>query len=129
MAISAAMPAMIGEAAAGRRILLITWSKCTPFIPAPTQTAPMSPPNSACEELDGRPTSQVARFHRIAPTSPAKMIAGVTSLSLTMPLEIVSATLVDRNAPARLNTPQMSTATLGRSAPVAIEVAIAFAVS
>ena len=50
-------------------------------------------------------------------------------LSLTMPLEMVWATLVDRNAPARLSTPLMRTATFGRSAPVAIEVAIALAVS
>ena len=58
-----------------------------------------------------------------------KMTAGVTLLSSTSPLEIVLATSVDRNAPTTFRTPQISTATFGRSAPVAIEVAIAFAVS
>ncbi|MGW0374033.1 hypothetical protein ACWDZW_35135, partial [Streptomyces coeruleorubidus] len=29
--------------------------KLTPWLPAPTHTAPISPPNRACEELDGRP--------------------------------------------------------------------------
>src|SRR5947209_5238970 len=101
---------MIGDATAGSKILLITWSKCTPCIPAPTHTAPISPPNSACEELEGSPISQVARFHRIAPTSPAKMIAGVASLSLTIPLEMVWATFVDRHALARLSTQLMSAA-------------------
>lgn len=65
----------------------------------------------------------------MAPISPAKIIPGVTRLSFTMPPEIVFATSVDRNAPTTLRTPLMRTATLGRRAPVAMEVAIAFAVS
>jgi hypothetical protein len=50
-------------------------------------------------------------------------------LSSTMPPEIVEATLTDRKAPTTLSTPAIATANLGFSAPVAIEVAIAFAVS
>jgi len=50
----------------------------------------MRPPNSACEELDGRPSSHVSRFHRIAPHSPAKITVGVIFASSTSPLEIVS---------------------------------------
>ena len=46
-----------------------------------------------------------------------------------MPPEIVLATSVDRNAPTRLRLAARSTATLGFSAPVAMGVAIAFAVS
>jgi hypothetical protein len=44
-------------------------------------------------------------------------------------LEMALATCTDRNAPTKFNTPASSTATFGRNAPVAIEVAIAFAVS
>ena len=84
----------------------------------------MRPPNKACDELDGRPTSQVRRFHKIAPQRPAKITVGVISFSLTSPLEIVFATSMDRNAPTRLSTPAMSTAVRGFSALVAIEVAM-----
>ena len=129
VASSAATPATTGEATAGISTFSTTLSKCTPCDPAPTQTAPISPPNSACDELDGSPTSQVSRFHRIAPTSPAKIMPGETSVSSTMPPEIVLATSVDRKAPTTFRTPLMSTAVFGLSAPVAMDVAIAFAVS
>jgi hypothetical protein len=89
----------------------------------------MSPPNNACEELEGSPSSQVSRFQRMAPTSPAKITTGVIRASATIPPEIVLATSTERKAPARLRTPAIVTAALGRSAPVAMEVAIAFAVS
>src|SRR3954467_4297134 len=98
-------------------------------VPAATQVAPIRPPNRACEDDDGSPTSQVTRFHRIAPTNPAKITVVVICASSTRPLEIVNATCTDNNAPTRFNTPDSSTATLGDSAPVAIEVATAFAVS
>jgi hypothetical protein len=91
--------------------------------------APIRPPNSACEELEGSPRNQVSRFHRIAPTSPAKITTGLISVSSTSPPEIVFATWTDRNAPARFRHAAIATATLGRSAPVAMEVAMAFAVS
>src|SRR4029078_9331276 len=89
----------------------------------------MRPPNSACEELEGRPTSQVNRFHRMAPVKPANTTTGVIFASFTSPPAIVFATCTDRNAPARLRMPAMATATFGRRAPVAIEVAIALAVA
>ncbi len=47
----------------------------------------------------------------------------------TMALVTVSATSTDRNAPARFNAAHNSTATRGLSAPVAMEVAMALAVS
>jgi hypothetical protein len=53
----------------------------------------------------------------------------VICVSLTSPLEIVFATSMDKNAPTRLRTPAMSTAWRGFSAFVAIDVAIALAVS
>ena len=98
-------------------------------VPAATHVAPMSPPNSACDELEGMPRNQVSRFHRIAPTSPAKITVGVILVSSTRPLEIVFATWTDRNAPMRLRTPAMITAVRGFSARVAIDVAMALAVS
>ena len=114
---------------AGSRILDTTTEKLTPAVPAPTSTAPISPPNRACDELDGSPYNQVSRFHRMAPTRPPKTIAGVTNDSLTRPPEIVLATSVDRNAPMTLSTAASSTAVRGVRAPVATEVAIALALS
>ena len=49
-------------------------------VPAKTQVAPISPPNSACDELDGMPSSQVIKFQRIAPTSPPKITSGMIRL-------------------------------------------------
>ena len=67
----------------------LKWIASTP--PA-TQVAPIRPPNSACDELEGSPRNQVTRFHRIAPTSPAKITTGLMSVSSTSPPEIVFAT-------------------------------------
>jgi hypothetical protein len=49
--------------------------------------------------------------------------------SSTIPPEMVFATAVDRKAPTMLSTAEMATASFGRSAPVAIDVAMALAVS
>ena len=129
MAVRATTPATIGDSASGTSTLPTTVEKLIAPDPANTQVAPISPPNRACEELDGSPSSQVSRFHRIAPTSPPKITSGVIRASSTRPLEMVSATWTDRNAPTRFSTPASTTATRGRRAPVAIEVAIALAVS
>ena len=129
MAASATTPATIGDSASGTSSLPATVEKLIPSVPANTQVAPISPPKRACEELDGIPTSQVTRFHRIAPTSPPKITWGVMRASSTRPLEMVSATCTDRKAPTRFSKPASSTATRGRRAPLAIEVAIALAVS
>ena len=48
---------------------------------------------------------------------------------MTIPLATVAATLTERNAPTRLSAAEMATAVKGLSAPVAIEVAMALAVS
>ena len=122
-------PARTGEITAGRMIFEISVPKFTALAPAATTTAPMRPPNRACDELDGSPSSQVIRFHRMAPMRPAKMMYGLILVSSTRPLEIVLATSTERNAPTTFRTPEMRTATLGFSAPVAIDVAMAFAVS
>lgn len=123
------MPATTGAAMAGSRTLVTTVPPLIEDQPADMTAAPMRPPNSAWEELEGRPTSQVSRFHRIAPTSAAKMTSVLRPFSLMIPPEIVLATSTDRNAPTRLRTADMATAVLGLSAPVEMVVAIALAVS
>lgn len=107
----------------------MTTSPLTPDEPTDISVAPMSPPKSAWEELDGRPSSQVSRFQRMAPTSAAKITSVVMPCSLMIPPEIVLATSTDRNAPTRLSTADMATAVFGLRAPVEMVVAIALAVS
>ena len=118
---------------AGSTTLDSTTPKLMPLSPTPTSVAPMSPPNRACEELDGNPSSQVSMFQVIAPMRPAKMSEGmrcaVLESSWMMPPETVAATSVDRNAPTRFSPAASMTAVRGLSAPVAIGVAMAFAVS
>ena len=60
-------------------ILLMILPAWMPLIPASTSTAPMRPPNSAWDELDGSPNNQVPRFQMMAPMRPAKTIGTVTS--------------------------------------------------
>ena len=87
------------------------------------------PPISACEDDDGSPNHQVARFQAIAPISPPKTTVGVIAPASTMPPATVAATLSEMNAPTKFRIAAIVTATLGLSAPVAIVVAIALAVS
>jgi hypothetical protein len=97
--------------------------------PAAASVEPITPPMSACEELDGMPKSQVMRFQIMPPAKPAASTDSVTSAVLTRPFAIVAATASERNAPIRLSRPDKATATRGGSAPVAIEVAITLPVS
>ncbi len=60
---------------------------------------------------------------RSSPSVPA------STLGLTMPLAIVAATLIEMKAPAKFRHAEVITATRGLSAPVAIDVGIALAVS
>ena len=91
--------------------------------------APMRPPKSAWEELDGMPKCHVVRFHATAPTRAAETTCRVTRSVLTIPSPTVLATLVETRAPSRFSPAAMSTATRGESARVDTEVAIALAVS
>src|SRR5690348_16449917 len=120
---------MTGASTAGRMTLATRLCHLTAWPPAAASMAPITPPISACDELDGIPRNQVSRFHTIAPVRPAATTVSVTSLVSTRPLAIVAATARDRNAPTRLSTPDRATAIRGRSAPVAIVVAIALPVS
>lgn len=96
---------------------------------------------SACEEEDGRPSHQVARFHEIAPSTPAITITSAptvaavvasgasTAGSNSITSETVWATFCPRNAPMKFITAASARATRGVSARVETEVAIAFAAS
>ena len=84
---------------------------------------------SACDELDGMPNSQVSRFQMMPPARPAATTVRVTSAVATRPLAIVAATARERNAPTKFSSPEIATAVRGPSAPVAMDVAIAFPVS
>src|SRR3954451_24170039 len=97
--------------------------------PAATKADPTMPPISACEDDEGRPKYQVARFHAIAPISPAKTIDGVITSAWTMPVAIVAATWSDRNAPTKLRREASPTATRGGIARAETDVATALAVA
>src|SRR3954466_14517451 len=97
--------------------------------PSATNAAPTTPPISACDELDGSPKYQVARFHMIAPIRPANTIVGVMKSASTIPFATVAATASEMNAPTKLRIAANVTATRGGSARVEIAVATTFAVS
>ena len=101
----------------------------TPCPPTAAIIAPTMPPISACDELDGIPSSQVSRFQTMPPTRPANTSSSVTRWASTRPLAMVAATAMDRNAPTRFSDADSATAAFGLSAPVAIELAIALPVS
>src|SRR3954470_11810645 len=97
--------------------------------PSAANAAPTTPPISACEELEGRPNHHVARFHMIAPMSPAKTTVGVMASAFTIPLATVAATASEMNAPTKLRSAANVTAIRGGSARVEIAVATTLAVS
>jgi hypothetical protein len=103
-----------------------TWIALAPLA---AKAAPTRPPMSACDELEGSPKYQVARFHAIAPIRPAKTTVVVTSSDSTMPWATVAATLSEMKAPAKFRTADMRTAERGDIARVETEVAMALAVS
>ena len=76
---------------------------------------------------------QVIRFHVMAPIKAASTTASPSAPPVTdgstIPLAIVAATLIEMNAPMKFSAAEIRTAVRGFSAPVAIEVAIALAVS
>ena len=106
-----------------------TPAHCT--VPADASAAPTSPPISACDEDDGRPSRQVTRFQKMAPSSAASTTSRprVPCGAAMIPLPTVDATCVPRNAPTRFMTAAIASATRGVRARVATEVAIALAAS
>lgn len=142
MPAAATRSAISGAATAGMITFCRMPSHLTPEVPIAASAAPIRPPKSACDELDGMPNSQVSRFHRMPPMSPAKMIVrpmdGVmlgsrwpVLLSCTLMTDVVTvtATSTERKAPTRFRMPASRTAVLGLRAPVAMDVAMALPVS
>src|SRR4029079_2565969 len=74
--------AMSGAATAGINTLPVTPDQLTPAVPSAASPAPINPPNSACDELDGMPNSQVRRFQSMPPMRPAKMIVKPVDASM-----------------------------------------------
>src|ERR1700733_2542488 len=124
---------MNGDRMAGTITVLTRLCQLTSPDAVATMVAPITPPISAWLELDGIVKYQVIRFQVIAPISAASTSSRpsppTSTFGLTIPLAIVAATLIEMNAPAKFRHAEMITATFGFRAPVAMEVAIAFAVS
>src|SRR5919106_390130 len=129
IATAATANARTGATAAGTSTFSMIPSPLMTFAPRATKAAPISPPISACEELDGRPSHHVAMFQAIAPTRPANTTVVVTARASTTPEPMVAATFSEMNAPAKFRTAASATAKRGDIARVETEVAIAFAVS
>ena len=125
----ATRPATSGAQMAGMTTVETTPFQMTPLVPTAASMAPTMPPMSACDELEGMPSSQVSRFQTMPPTSPANTSSRVTRPASTNPLAMVAATAVDRKAPTRFSEADRVTATLGLRAPLAMDVAMAFPVS
>src|SRR3954449_57715 len=126
---AAATNASTGATAAGTSTFSTMPSTLMASGPSATNAAPIRPPISACDELDGRPAHQVAMFHAIAPTRPANTTVVVTAPASTMPEPTVAATFSEMNAPAKFSTADRATANRGDMARVDTDVAIALAVS
>src|SRR5512132_2752579 len=121
--------ARVGATTAGIATLCAMSCHSTPARPDCTSAAPMRPPISACDELDGSPNHHVMRFQTIAPMTAASTVVSVASPVSMIPSPTVLATAVVTNAPARFATAAMNTATRGVNARVETDVATAFAVS
>ena len=73
-----------------------------PLVPTEIKTAPIKPPISACDELDGKPIRHVSKFQKIAPIKAAIIIFSSTILAeLTISPPIVLATPVETIAPKK----------------------------
>src|SRR5437870_3987740 len=107
-----------GDASDGSTTLWARPFHWTPWEPDWTSAAPISPPIRACDELDGRPTHHVRRFHAIAPIRAASTVVSFASPVSMMPLPTVLATAVVANAPARFAAAATATATRGDIARV-----------
>src|SRR5580693_1383007 len=102
--------------------------------PAWASAAPMNPPSSVCEELEGMPDHQVNRFQAIAATRPAKitwrlMKSLLTEAAMVLPILNSPTTYREIKNAAKLKTAAQSTAWKGLSTLVETIVAIELAAS
>src|SRR3954447_1319753 len=121
--------ASVGAIRAGRITFSTNPSLMMALVPSATTAAPTTPPISACDEDEGRPNHQVARFQAIAPIRPPNTIVGVMTSDWTMPCATVAATASEMKAPAKFRSADIPTAIRGDIARVEMLVATAFAVS
>src|SRR5215218_4843847 len=97
--------------------------------PALATPAPAKPPMRACEDEVGRPSHQVRRFQAMAPASPAKTTASLTTAESTV-LPTVLATCVWKTRKAmKLNRAAQTTASRGVRTRVETTVAMELAAS
>src|SRR4051812_9527181 len=129
MANPATVKARIGASTPGTMTFSTMPSPSMTLAPSATKAAPTTPPMRAWEELEGRPSHQVARFQVIAPMRPANTTVVVIASAWTIPLATVAATASEMKAPAKFRTADMATAKRGDMARVDTDVAMAFAVS
>jgi hypothetical protein len=103
-------------------------SEISAWTPAPTITAPISPPNNECDALDGTPKYQVITFQLIAESMAAKMTDIVIWSGWTKSEPMVLATAVpNKNGPTNSAAAATDSACLGRSDLDAITVATTLA--
>jgi hypothetical protein len=129
VAVAATASARTGAITDGTMTSPMRPSTVTASNPAATITAPTTPPMSACDDEEGMLSRHVRRFQKMRPSSPARMIAGVIASGSTMSSAIVAATFSEMKAPTKFSSAASPAATLGFRAVVAIDVAMALAVS
>ncbi|HMB05621.1 MAG TPA: hypothetical protein VKP69_18040 [Isosphaeraceae bacterium] len=95
--------------------------------PPRASPAPTRPPTSECDEEDGMPKYQVARFQAIAPSSAARTTTWVTAPGATGPLPSAVATAVPPKAPRKFSGAASRIAARSGSTPVLTTVATALA--
>ena len=111
----------------------MTFSRIPPHftLSEATSAEPTRPPNSACDDEDGRPKYQVSRFQAMAPTTPANTTPSPDTPcgGAIRPLPTVCATRSPKCVPMKLPIAAISNATRGVRARVLMLVAIALAAS
>ena len=117
-----------GDSGMNRMVFSRLPASRTPKPPLATP-APAKPPMSACDEEVGSPSHQVRKFQAMAPTSPAKITASLTtSGSTVLPTVLATAVWKTRNA-TKLNSAAQMTAIRGVRTLVETTVAIELAAS
>jgi hypothetical protein len=113
-----------------KTIILMTDDANTAVNPALVMAAPTSPPIIVCEELDGIPNHQVARFQIMAAVKPLPITVRSTTYGSIIPFPMVFATWrpSTRNA-TKLKNAAQTTAHFGDKTLVDTTVAIEFAAS
>src|SRR5215204_5329268 len=97
--------------------------------PALATPAPAKPPMSAWDEEVGRPSHQVRKFQVIAPASPAKTTASLTTAGSTVLPTVLATPVWNTKKAAKLNTAAQMTASRGVRTRVETTVAIELAAS